>query len=203
MLECRTVMAIGAGLMIVGAWTRSLAMLDNNYWWVVIGQLIIACAGPTISSPISIIANNWFGDHERAKATSLMSLSNPLGSLVSFIIQAVYIAITEEKTKNLTTAEAQQIVRQETLAMLNVESAMITFVVLFFFLAFRQDKPPSPPSAAALVKREDITKGMWNDTKTLASNFNFMLVLAIFAMVYTVYAALGFVIDPLLVPFNY
>jgi predicted MFS family arabinose efflux permease len=137
MLECRTVMAIGAGLMLVGAWTRSLAMLDDNYWWVVIGQLIIACAGPTLQSPISTIANNWFGDHERAKATSLMSLSSPLGSLLGFIIQAIYIAITEEKTKNLTTAEAQQIVRQETLAMLNFESAMTTFVVLFFFLAFR------------------------------------------------------------------
>jgi len=39
---------------------------------------------------LSIIANYWFGDAERAKNTSLMTISNPIGMLFGFAIQGIY-----------------------------------------------------------------------------------------------------------------
>jgi hypothetical protein len=80
---------------------------------------------------------------------------------------------------------------------------MITVAVVYFFLVFTTATPPTPPSAAALAPKHEITNGMWNDTKVLISNKNYVLILIIFTLIYTVYAGLGFIIDPLLTPYNY
>ena len=82
----KTVLSISGVLMVVGAWTRMLLKYTDNFWWVVFGQTIIAAAGPFVVSAISIVSNLWFPKHETATATSLMSLSNPLGSFSSFVI---------------------------------------------------------------------------------------------------------------------
>ena len=60
--ECRTMIFIAGVIMFVGAWTRLIAGVNNNFWWVVVGQVIIASSGPMVTSSISIIANNWFAD---------------------------------------------------------------------------------------------------------------------------------------------
>ena len=75
---------------------------------------------------------------------------------------------------------------------------MITLSVIYFFIVFRTSRPPFPPSLAALAKNEDITKGMIKDTWKLLQNRNYMIILVIFTLLYTVYAGLGFVINPLL-----
>ena len=80
---------------------------------------------------------------------------------------------------------------------------MITVFIIFFFVAFRMNKPPTPPSAAALVEMKDITHGMWHDIIHLSKNLNYMLILGIFTLIYCVYAGLGFVINPLFLPFGY
>lgn len=42
---------------------------------------------------------------------------------------------------------------------------------------------------------------MLNDTRTLMKNLNYVLVLGIFTLIYTIYAGLGFVLSPLLDPY--
>jgi len=54
--------------------------------WIIFGQLIVAAAAPVFLNGISLIANSWFPDNERATATALMTLASPLGSMISFII---------------------------------------------------------------------------------------------------------------------
>ena len=103
--ESRTVLSISAVIMFVGAWVRLVALPTGNFWWVVFGQAVIASAGPMVTSSISIIANNWFSDRERATATSIMSLSNPFGSFSSFVIQGIFSAILTQKTDGLPVAE--------------------------------------------------------------------------------------------------
>jgi hypothetical protein len=43
-------------------------------------------AAPMYLNAISLTANIWFADNERAIAGALMTLASPLGSLVSFVI---------------------------------------------------------------------------------------------------------------------
>lgn len=60
--ESKTVLSISAVVMFIGAWVRLITKMSDNFWWVVIGQGIIACVGPFVNSAISIIVNNWFAD---------------------------------------------------------------------------------------------------------------------------------------------
>lgn len=43
-------------------------------------------AAPMFLNAISLTANVWFADNERALAGALMTLASPIGSLISFIL---------------------------------------------------------------------------------------------------------------------
>jgi hypothetical protein len=63
-----------------------LAKIHDSFSWIIIGQTIIGISLPMTIGAVSIIANLWFGDLERARATSLMTVSNPIGIFFSFAI---------------------------------------------------------------------------------------------------------------------
>ena len=83
-ISSRKVLVICALLFLFGGWIRMVTMFNDQFWWVIIGQTIIGISSPFTTGAISIIANLWFGDLERGRATSLMTASNPLGIFVSF-----------------------------------------------------------------------------------------------------------------------
>ena len=80
---------------------------------------------------------------------------------------------------------------------------MITFAVIYFFIVFKKSRPPTPPSPAATRRKESITQGMCKDFAILFTNVNFLLISAIYALMYTIYAGLGFVVGSLFAPFLY
>jgi predicted MFS family arabinose efflux permease len=65
---------------------RLLSAPLNDMWWLVAGQALIGVSSPITTGGVSIIANYWFADSERARATSLMMISNPLGLFTSFLL---------------------------------------------------------------------------------------------------------------------
>jgi predicted MFS family arabinose efflux permease len=71
-------------MILIGAWTRMLTAITGNFWYIIIGQTIIGVSSPITTGGVSIIANYWFADNERARATSLMMVSNPIGICLSF-----------------------------------------------------------------------------------------------------------------------
>ena len=80
----RTVLFICSIMILIGAWTRMLSAITGNFWYIIIGQTIIGVSSPITTGGVSIIANYWFADNERARATSLMMVSNPIGICLSF-----------------------------------------------------------------------------------------------------------------------
>jgi hypothetical protein len=87
-------------------------------------------AAPMYLSGISLTANVWFPDNERASAGALMTLASPVGSMLSFVIQALYI-VKVNQTAGATLAD----VRQATYNMLTVESILITVASLYLIIA--------------------------------------------------------------------
>ena len=85
-MSSRKALLICTIMIFIGAWLRPLAWINSHFFWIVIGQTIIGLSSPITTGAVSIIANNWFPDSERALATSIMSLSNPIGSFTSFVI---------------------------------------------------------------------------------------------------------------------
>ena len=150
----RTVLIIAVVLLFVGAWIRMVAMVNDQFLWIVIGQCIIQTNGPMTTGAISIIANYWFGDKERGRATSIMALSSPFGMLVSFFIQAAYSYRIEQQFPYIApppppSTQENEVVRANIYNLLFVENCMITVAVVYFFVVFNQSKPPSPPSPSA------------------------------------------------------
>jgi predicted MFS family arabinose efflux permease len=85
-MELRTVQMISALMTLFGGWLRMMIVVNGNFWWVVAGCTVVGSAAPFQMGGLSIIANYWFGDAERGKNTSIMTISNPIGMLVGFAI---------------------------------------------------------------------------------------------------------------------
>lgn len=192
---------------LVGAWIRLISQLypEGQFWWVVAGQGLIGIGSPLLVGGLSIIANQWFGDNERGKATGIMTLANPIGMLLGFIIQGVFAGVMYEESKGLPfdSTETAHIVRENIYLMLFIENIAITVMVLYFFLFFRSSAPPTPPSFAAMRNRSSITQGMVEDFKILMRNRNFMLITICYMFVFSIYAGIGAILPLLFGPLGF
>lgn len=156
----RSVLIVAVVLLFVGAWIRLVAMVNNQFWWIVVGQIIISFGAPMTTGAISIIANLWFGDNERGRATSIMALSSPFGMFCSFLIQAFYsyriakqYPVQHTTPPPIPTPEEDAVVRANIYNLLFVNNCMITVAVVYFFIVFKQSRPPTPPSPAATRRK--------------------------------------------------
>ena len=58
----------------------------GNFWFLIVGQLIVYTTAPLTHNVISTTAAAWFGEKERTTATAIMILANPFGVVLAFII---------------------------------------------------------------------------------------------------------------------
>ena len=205
-MSLRKVLLVCSLCEFVGAWLRMVAVFNRQFWWIVIGQAFIGLSSPMTTCAVSIVANLWFGDQERGRATALMLVSNPLGILVSFSIQAVYSdKINREVTAlvNPTPTEEGNIFVRNIYEMLFWETIGTSIGCIYFWIVFRTSKPPTPPSLVAMRRQTSITQGMWNDVKTISKNKNYIIIFCFFSLVYATYAAYGMILDYLFHPLGY
>jgi hypothetical protein len=62
------------------------AALTQSFWPIFVGALILAASAPFGFNSISMIAEVWFSDTQRATATSLMGTADIIGMLATFLI---------------------------------------------------------------------------------------------------------------------
>ena len=85
-MSTATVIRIACLLLIAGAWIRNLFhYLDNVFWPLLLGQTLIACAFPILSSAITLVANRWCADTEREMVIASICIGLPLGTLIAFL----------------------------------------------------------------------------------------------------------------------
>ena len=80
------VLLFAALLQIVGAIFRMASAWTESFWPIFVGSMLLASSAPFGFNSISLIANVWFGDSQRATATSIMGLADVIGELATFII---------------------------------------------------------------------------------------------------------------------
>jgi MFS family permease len=100
------------------------------FWIVFLGQCITAVAQPFVGNATTMLASNWFGEKERATATTLATFFSILGSAAIFGI-GPWLAGNESETGMM--------------ILLGGEAALAC-VLLVLFVAIFRDKPPTPPS---------------------------------------------------------
>ena len=90
------VLYLAAALQFIGGWIRVLGFLDDKFWIEALGMLIFFVASPMILNSISLIANLWFADNERARATAISGLMPSLGSIIGLGMTGVIAAGVDE-----------------------------------------------------------------------------------------------------------
>lgn len=83
------VLKFAAAMQILGAVFRMLSYFTQTFWPIFVGALILASTAPFGFNSISMIAEVWFSDKQRATATSVMGISDIIGMLATFFIQTI------------------------------------------------------------------------------------------------------------------
>jgi MFS family permease len=177
---------------VIGGWVR--IGINSSFWFVILGQAIIAIGNPlTLVAPAKIAAI-WFGDDQRALATMVCSLMNPIGAVIGFILPFMFVgdddAIDTEASRN----------KVRTYIIVQNVILMATSIPIFFFI---KNKPEVAPSISALKTLHEKSEGTWINIKKLINNKDYMLLLAAFAGVFSIYVCFGAVMAPLNAMFGF
>jgi MFS family permease len=127
----------------------------RNYTAVYVGTLLAAYAQTfTLSTP-PLIANRWFGSHERATATALGVLANQLGTAIGLGITAMVDFEIERHDyedmipSSTATSAVVTMIDEVRLQHYLLVQAVVAAVALLLVTIFVRDEPPTPPNKAA------------------------------------------------------
>ncbi|XP_067936014.1 solute carrier family 49 member 4 homolog [Watersipora subatra] len=153
-------------------WNASLH--TNAFWLFVIGSLlngVSPCATLVVPSLFSV---TWFPVSQRTTATSIGVLSIGVGSVVGYIagpqIIGAYITAGSVLHRENLTAEY---IADVTSGLQNVGYFLLAVdvIVLILIVAHFPSAPPTPPSVAQTMGREDF----WAGLQKLKTNYQFWL----------------------------
>jgi Na+/melibiose symporter-like transporter len=165
--------------------------LTQSFWPIFVGSLMLAATAPFGFNSISLIANVWFGDSQRATATSIMGLSDIIGALATFVIQGIlsYFGYFNSQSD-------PSLLRQQTYIVMISEGAATILIAILFIIVMRE-KPARPPSRIAETVGQEMRLGMWKDVAHLLKNRNFMCLLVSYSIVYSVINSMMDAISPI------
>ena len=158
-----------------------------------LGQFLNAACGPLVMAPVSQLSCLWFAPHERTRATTIAINANNFGSTVGFIISPYLVSLPEHVPR---------------LLYLHLGLAFVACVLaLLYFPA----QPPTAPSAAAELLRDDAinptTRHNWRtlvkDVGTCFSTPSFVLLASAGGLLYGTMGAWNGLFDVILKPQNY
>ena len=159
----------------------------GQFWFLFVGTFIFFIANPLILNSISVIANLWFADDERARCTAICGLMAPLGSLLGLAMTGVIAAGVNSDSQSDCLSRFEEIIY--------IQNGITTVFCVLLFLLFRE-KPAHPPSKLALTFRLLSQNGIWEDMGTLLRNKNYMLTCTTFIIMWGNYITLGNVLTP-------
>eukprot|EP00977_Amphora_coffeiformis_P018867 scaffold6764_cov169-Amphora_coffeaeformis.AAC.5 len=129
-----------------GGYLADASMWFSEYQIVFFGTFLCALAQTFVLPMITLLSGNWFGELERATATSLGVLSNQLGSLIGLGSTAIVdfrLDGTDEIDGN----------KLGNYLLLQWIVSLVALVMIAVNLT--SDRPPTPPSAAAAMLEQD------------------------------------------------
>jgi len=130
------------------------------------------------------LAAFWFRPNTRAIATTIGSVSNPIGIAIGFGLPG--IIVTSSKSK-------------EEIGNLMLVEACLSTAVFISCIIFFKSKPKTPPSNSADMKREEFLPSM----KQLFKNKNFIMLFIFFGMGQGALNAFATLLDQISKPYGF
>jgi MFS family permease len=181
----------GTLFILIGAWIRCF-IIFTGFTPFYIGSFIAALGQPFLMNLPSKVASNWFGDKERATASSLGALSVFIGAMLSFTLPQLIFA--NDYSQNLEQG------RRDFCMFLMIQTLLIS-VFTIPALSFVKEEPPSPPSIVANDTNNDM--GLKEGLKELVTNKNYILMFLIYLLIYGIHASMGAVYANLAATYDY
>jgi MFS family permease len=189
----KATMHLGAITMMVGTWMRLLVWPIESFWVVSFGTAVAAFGQVCFLNSTSRIATLWFGDNQRALATSIGSLSTPLGGMFGFIIPSLILSesdiLNSDKGKD------------KFIGFIFLQNGIATVAGILVLVYMRSDKPPTPPSKVATMKPKPLS--FTAELKKLGGNSNYLLLAASYALSCGSITAIGAILSSLTSPYSY
>ena len=89
------VLRIACVISLFGGWIRYFAIINNQFWLILVGCIIISCALPLYMNVITQFTNLWFNEKERTIVTTICGVATPTGNIFAFILAGtIYKGIT-------------------------------------------------------------------------------------------------------------
>eukprot|EP00118_Oscarella_pearsei_P026715 m.310333 g.310333 ORF g.310333 m.310333 type:complete len:567 (+) comp50976_c0_seq1:35-1735(+) len=129
---------IGAWLNAVGAVVRYLSCFNHSYAIVLVGQMICAIAQPFILFAPTKLASFWFSEDQRALATMLSTMANPLGVGIANLASPAIVGTNSTRLDNSSFERMMWIY-----AVPSCLGALLTTAFVW------KSRPPTPPSYSA------------------------------------------------------
>ena len=114
------VLRLGSLLQLVGSCVRLLCFWYSEFWPILLGTILSACAGPIFINANQIIANKWFSDKERVAAAALQSIGMPLGAAISYGLTGFWFRDPNDNVKEL----LQSLILSQTMIVITVSLAL-------------------------------------------------------------------------------
>ncbi|XP_076329018.1 solute carrier family 49 member A3-like isoform X5 [Tachypleus tridentatus] len=144
-----TLLNISNAIILIGAWVNALGISlrafsttswipsEYQYQFSLVGQSVASCAQPFVFFIPTKVAEKWFPEHQRALATTIIGMANPVGMMIA-------------------TASASSLLSVQCtfsgIPLMNlVWSVPAIICVLLATFGVCSSTPPTPPSSSAAV----------------------------------------------------
>ena len=182
---------LGSTLLIIGAALRLL--LHNGFYYILAGQWIMAMGLPFWQTLGAKIASLWFGDHERAFATTISSIAIIFGVVIGFAFPNFFLSDSDKDNPDA----------KDKLWLYTLIQTIVEWVLAVPAFILVQNKPKDPPSKSAkqVIKNKNVN--MMKSLKELIKMSNYWLITISFSFIYSIYIVLGASVGALCDAFNY
>lgn len=172
----RATILVAAILHTVGTFIRYMGTDVDGFGYISVGQLFIAAAGPFVLAIPPELAAVWFGEHERAIATSIGMLMGYVGVAVGFLQPT--LMVPDSKDFKSTRDGIQN------LLWFQAAFSSITLVLVVLFVKERPSSPPSLSQALRDKKQDKMNLSFFSSLKCLAKNLDFHLTSQAYGIMY-------------------
>ena len=184
----RPMLLAGAFLNLGASALRFFGKHAGGFYFILVGQFLVGLAFQCTFPVAARLAAIWFGENERATATSIGGLVNIVGTAFSFLMSTQIVRQNADKS----------VVGKE------IEIVAIIFLALsgaafILVIAFFREKPPTPSSNAPPdVGRVAGVREFFDSLKELMRNKQYLLLAMSFALYFSLYGAFSIVLNKML-----
>lgn len=134
----------------------------SSFWWMMLGQTIVALSQLYIISIPPLLAAVWFPDHQVSTATGIGVFGNQLGIALGFIVPPWVISDI---------SSSKEIIGKD-LNALSCGIFFISFIICLVSILTLEDKPPKPPGSASLHAAHQQQQHHDSSTRLTTANNN-------------------------------